>query len=153
MSRLSLAVGKIVRRLDKRIFSVARAAKRPYSITNRLCCKTEKADEKNTHVKGPAHSSPFSHEVSEWDKKLLLWSGRFKKKEDIPQHISAKMMSATRSKLRVKVAYFAMAILLMGFLSAVLIGKQDVKKYRSLRYMQQSVEEIEETAESTSAKP
>ncbi|XP_058025763.1 protein FAM162A [Ahaetulla prasina] len=153
MSQLSLAVGEIVRRLDKRIFSLARAAKRPYSITNRLCCKTEKAEEKNPHFKESVRSSPFTHEVSEWDKKLLLWSGRFKKKEDIPQHISAKMMSATRSKLRVKVAYVAMAILLMGFVSAVFIGKQDVKKYRSLRYMQTSVEEIEETAESTSAKP
>ncbi|ETE69277.1 hypothetical protein L345_04911 [Ophiophagus hannah] len=153
MSELSLAVGKIVRRLDKSIFSVARAAKRPYSTTNRLCCKPEKADEKTPHFQETVRSSPFSHEVSEWDKKLLLWSGRFKKKEDIPQHISAKMMSATRSKLRVKVAYFAMAILLMGFVSAVVIGKQDVQKYRSLRYMHKSVEPIEEITESTSAKP
>lgn len=45
--------GKIVRRLDKRVFSVARAAKRPYSITNRLCCKSEKADEKTPHFKDP----------------------------------------------------------------------------------------------------
>ncbi|XP_013917532.1 PREDICTED: protein FAM162A [Thamnophis sirtalis] len=151
MSELPLAVGKIVRRLDKRIFSVARAAKRPYSITNRLCCKTEKAEEKTPHLKEQVRSSPFSHEVSEWDKKLLMWSGRFKKKEDIPHEISAKMMSASRSKLRVKVAYVAMAILLMGFVSAVFIGKQDVQKYRHLRYM--PIEKIVETDESTSTKP
>ncbi|XP_015667612.1 protein FAM162A isoform X1 [Protobothrops mucrosquamatus] len=121
---MSLAVGKIVRRLDKRIFSVARPAKTPYSITNRQYCKTEKADGKNPHFKEAGPSSPFNHKVSEWDKKLLVWSGRFKKGEDIPQDISAKTMSASRSKLRVKVAYFGMAILLVGFVSAVLIGKQ-----------------------------
>ncbi|XP_070598050.1 protein FAM162A [Erythrolamprus reginae] len=153
MPELPLTVEKIVRRLDKCIFSLARAAKRPYSVTSRLCCKTEKADGKTPDFKGQLRSSPFAHEVSEWDKKLLLWSGRYKKREDIPQHISAKMMSATRSKLRVRVAYFAMAFLLVGFVSAVLIGKQDVKKYRSLRYMHISNDEIEETAKSTSAKP
>ncbi|KAM3844020.1 protein FAM162A isoform 1-T1 [Vipera latastei] len=161
---MSLAVGKIVRRLDKRILSVARPAKTPYSITSRLYCKTVKADGKNPHFKEAggyifsfvspaAPSSPFNHKVSEWDRKLLMWSGRFKKEDDIPQHISAKTMSASRSKLRVKVAYFGMAILLIGFVSAVLIGKQDVKKYRSLRYMTTSVEQIEEAVESASAKP
>ncbi|XP_063150704.1 protein FAM162A isoform X3 [Candoia aspera] len=135
MSELPLAVGKIVRRLDKRVFSVPRATKRPYSVTNRLCCKTEKAGEKEPYFKdsGDAFSSlvspadapsPFRHNVTEWDKKLLLWSGRFKKEEDIPKHVSAKMMSASRSKIRVKVAYFAMAFLLLGFVSAIFVGKR-----------------------------
>ncbi|XP_007438769.1 protein FAM162A [Python bivittatus] len=155
MSGLPLAVGKIARRLDKRIFSVPRASKRPYSVTNRLCCKTEKAGEKEPHFKDSDLSSPFRHKVTEWDKKLLLWSGRFKKEEDIPLHVSAKMMSASRSKIRVKVAYFAMAFLLLGFVSAVFIGKKEGRKYKALKtqYMDGIVERIEETAESASAKP
>ncbi|XP_063150703.1 protein FAM162A isoform X2 [Candoia aspera] len=155
MSELPLAVGKIVRRLDKRVFSVPRATKRPYSVTNRLCCKTEKAGEKEPYFKDSDAPSPFRHNVTEWDKKLLLWSGRFKKEEDIPKHVSAKMMSASRSKIRVKVAYFAMAFLLLGFVSAIFVGKRDGQKYKALRtqYTDGIVEQIEEAAESASAKP
>ncbi|XP_064568893.1 protein FAM162B-like isoform X2 [Zonotrichia leucophrys gambelii] len=45
---------------------------------------------------------PFRNErkPTNFDKKVLVWSGRFKKEEDIPRHISSEVLDTARSIAR-----------------------------------------------------
>ncbi|XP_015455553.1 protein FAM162B isoform X2 [Pteropus alecto] len=47
---------------------------------------------------GKVHRVPAEHKPSQFDKKILLWTGRFKAMEDIPPRIPAKLIWYSRSK-------------------------------------------------------
>lgn len=75
------------------------------------------------------------HQPSNWDKKVLLWAGRFKSAEEIPETISFEMLDAARNKLRVKTCYVMMALTLGACLVMVVSGKQAAKRHESLTSM------------------
>lgn len=75
------------------------------------------------------------HQPSNWDKKVLLWSGRFKSPEQIPETISFEMLDAARNKVRVKVCYIMMALTMVACLIMVVTGKQAAKRHESLTSM------------------
>lgn len=83
----------------------------------------------------PAQDRSFrvpGHPPSNWDKKVLLWAGRFKSKEQIPETISFEMLEAARNKLRVKACYAMIVITLGACLVMAVSGKQAVKRHESL---------------------
>ncbi|XP_060473205.1 protein FAM162B [Panthera onca] len=47
---------------------------------------------------GKVHRVPAEYKPSQFDKKILLWTGRFKTMEDIPPRIPAKLIWYSRSK-------------------------------------------------------
>ncbi|XP_054696056.1 protein FAM162A-like isoform X2 [Grus americana] len=59
-----------------------------------------------------------------FDKKVLVWAGRFKKEEDIPKHISSEVLDAARNSVRIKVCYIMIALTLLGCLVMVITGKE-----------------------------
>lgn len=69
---------------------------------------------------------------SNWDKKVLLWAGRFKSPEQIPQTISFETLDAARNKLRVKACYFMIFFTLGCCLVMAVSGKQAAKRHESL---------------------
>eukprot|EP00062_Callorhinchus_milii_P000952 gi/632935551/ref/XP_007890456.1/ PREDICTED: protein FAM162A-like isoform X1 [Callorhinchus milii] len=69
---------------------------------------------------------------SAFDMKVLLWSGRFKKKEDIPQMVSMDMLAAAANNLRVKICYLMIALSVVGCFVMVISGKNAVKRDESL---------------------
>ncbi|XP_075291333.1 protein FAM162B isoform X2 [Opisthocomus hoazin] len=70
-----------------------------------------------------------------FDKKVLLWAGRFKKEEDIPKHISSEVLDAARNSVRIKVCYIMIALTLLGCLAMVIRGKEAAKKDHTLLRM------------------
>ncbi|XP_067405793.1 protein FAM162B-like isoform X1 [Emydura macquarii macquarii] len=65
---------------------------------------------------------------SAFDKKILLWAGRFKKEEDIPALLSPEVIKAATSRVRIKACYASIALTLLGCLVMILSGKQAAKR-------------------------
>ncbi|XP_054852902.1 protein FAM162A-like [Eublepharis macularius] len=65
---------------------------------------------------------------TEFDKKILLWTGRFKKKEDIPPLLSIEVLKAAQNQLRIRICYIMIALTLLGCVAMVIFGKQAAKR-------------------------
>ncbi|XP_074690758.1 protein FAM162B-like [Strix aluco] len=72
---------------------------------------------------------------TDFDKKVLVWAGRFKKEEDIPKYISSEVLDAARNRVRIKVCYIMIALTLLGCLAMVITGKEAAKKDHTLLRM------------------
>lgn len=69
---------------------------------------------------------------SDLDKKLLIWSGRFKTVDQIPELVSFEMIDAARNKVRVKACYVMMAVTIGSCLVMVFLGKRAAGRQESL---------------------
>ncbi|XP_043934657.1 protein FAM162A-like isoform X2 [Protopterus annectens] len=69
---------------------------------------------------------------SSFDKKILLWSGRFKKEEDIPEMISFEMLDAARNRIRVKVSYIMIIFTVLGCAVMIASGRKAAAKHESV---------------------
>ncbi|KAM8823396.1 protein FAM162B [Spinachia spinachia] len=79
----------------------------------------------------PAFRVP-GYRPSNLDKKMLLWSGRFKTTDQIPELVSFEMIDAARNKVRVKACYVMIAGTLAACLVMVILGKRAVGRNESL---------------------
>ncbi|NXU52295.1 F162B protein, partial [Turnix velox] len=70
-----------------------------------------------------------------FDKKVLVWAGRYKKEEDVPKHISSEVLDAARNSVRIKVCYIMIALTLLGCLAMVVTGKEAAKRDQTLLKM------------------
>ncbi|XP_069491918.1 protein FAM162A [Ambystoma mexicanum] len=75
------------------------------------------------------------HKPTNMEKRLLLWAGRFKKEEDIPEIVSFEMIDAAKNKVRVKVSYIMIVLTIMGCITMVVSGKRAVGRHESLSGM------------------
>uniref|UniRef100_A0A8D0F6Z7 Family with sequence similarity 162 member B n=1 Tax=Strix occidentalis caurina TaxID=311401 RepID=A0A8D0F6Z7_STROC len=70
---------------------------------------------------GPAETPPQAHKVvasykpSKFDKKILLWTGRFKTEEEIPSRIPPEMLDRARNKARVKTCYIMIGLSIVAY--------------------------------------
>ncbi|NXB14556.1 F162B protein, partial [Rhagologus leucostigma] len=70
---------------------------------------------------------------TDFDKKMLVWSGRFKKEEDIPRHISLRSLTdLARNIVRIKVCYIMVALTVLSCVTMIITGKEAVKKDQTL---------------------
>lgn len=69
---------------------------------------------------------------SNMDKKILVWTGRFKTVDQIPETVSFEMIDAARNKIRVKAAYMMMAATIGACLLMVIMGKRAAGRHESL---------------------
>ncbi|KAM9337726.1 protein FAM162B [Symphorus nematophorus] len=85
----------------------------------------------------PAHAPRAGFRIpgyrpSDLDKKILVWSGRFKTADQIPELVSFEMIDAARNKVRVKACYVMMAVTIGACLLMVIQGKRAVSRHESL---------------------
>ncbi|XP_027966343.1 protein FAM162A isoform X1 [Eumetopias jubatus] len=78
-----------------------------------------------------SHKVPL-HKPTHWERKILVWSGRFKKEDEIPETVSFEMLDAAKNKIRVKVSYAMIALTVAGCIWMVIEGKKAVKRNESL---------------------
>ncbi|XP_041924837.1 protein FAM162B [Alosa sapidissima] len=108
------------------------------SICKRRMCDKPPVAATETKPAAPTPSTPHlgfklpGYRPSDFDKKMLIWSGRFKTKEQIPEIVSYEMLDGARNKVRVKVAYLMMAVTIAACVGMVILGKQGVKNHDSL---------------------
>ncbi|KAI6078215.1 Protein FAM162B [Aix galericulata] len=93
-----------------------------------------------------------------FDKKVLVWAGRFKKEEDIPKYITSEVLDAARNTVRIKVCYIMIALTLLGCLAMVITGKEAAKRDHTLLRMNEQKKakwraEVEKDREAAAVKP
>lgn len=69
---------------------------------------------------------------SAMDKKYLIWTGRYKTVDQIPELVSSEKIDAARNKVRVKACYVMMALTIASCLLIVLQGKRAAGRQKSL---------------------
>ncbi|CAN9506291.1 unnamed protein product [Ophioblennius macclurei] len=79
----------------------------------------------------PAFRLP-GYRPSDLDKKILIWTGRFKTVDQIPDTVSFEMIDSARNKIRVKAAYMMMALTIGACLVTVFFGKRAARRNESL---------------------
>ncbi|KAM8800010.1 protein FAM162B-like [Eudromia elegans] len=84
-----------------------------------------------SHLPG---NHPFKNDrkPTNFDKKVLVWAGRFKRAEEIPALISSEVLDAARNNVRIKVCYIMIALTLLGCLAMVISGKEAAKRDHTL---------------------
>ncbi|XP_030051382.1 protein FAM162B [Microcaecilia unicolor] len=72
------------------------------------------------------------YKPSSFDKKVLLWTGRFKAEEDIPARIPIEMLDAARNKARIKACYIMIVISIIACFAMIASGKKAAARHESL---------------------
>ncbi|KAB1275144.1 Protein FAM162B [Camelus dromedarius] len=81
---------------------------------------------------GKIHRVPAEHTPSQFDKKILLWTGRFKAMEEIPPRVPPEMIDATRNKARVKACYIMIGLTIIACFAVIASGKRAAERHESL---------------------
>lgn len=64
------------------------------------------------------------YKPSDMDKKMLVWSGRFKSADQIPETVSFEMLDGARNRMRVKAAYLMIVATIGACMVMVFLGKR-----------------------------
>ncbi|KAM7171935.1 protein FAM162B isoform 1-T1 [Macrochelys suwanniensis] len=62
---------------------------------------------------------PGSYKPSNFDKKILMWTGRFKTEEEIPSRIPPEMLDIARNKARVKACYLMIGLTIIACFAVI----------------------------------
>ncbi|XP_060092822.1 protein FAM162A [Heteronotia binoei] len=155
MAGLAAAAGKVTRLLDRNAFPVLQMTKATrWQIHRRLCAKPQ---DSSAPKPSSESSGPFKvpgYKPNNWDKKILVWTGRFKKAEDIPEIMSFEVVDAARTKVRVRMSYLMIALTIIGCVGMVISGKQAVARNETLTSLNlEKKARLREEAQGALAKP
>ncbi|XP_002714811.1 protein FAM162B isoform X4 [Oryctolagus cuniculus] len=81
---------------------------------------------------GKVHRVPAQHKPSQFDKKILLWTGRFKSMEEIPTEVPPEMIDAARNKARVKACYIMIGLTIIACFAVIASAKRAAERHESL---------------------
>uniref|UniRef100_A0A8C2Y9M6 Family with sequence similarity 162 member B n=1 Tax=Coturnix japonica TaxID=93934 RepID=A0A8C2Y9M6_COTJA len=79
-----------------------------------------------------AHKVVASYKPSKFDKKILLWTGRFKTEEEIPPRIPPEMLDRARNKARVKACYIMIGLSIVACFAVIASAKKAAARHESL---------------------
>uniref|UniRef100_A0A8C8MF16 Family with sequence similarity 162 member A n=1 Tax=Oncorhynchus tshawytscha TaxID=74940 RepID=A0A8C8MF16_ONCTS len=128
----------------------------------RMCSKPQTGNPEPPHAAPavPAHDPRPAFKLpgyrpSPMDRRILVWSGRFKTPDQIPELVSFEMLDAARNRVRVKACYGMMIVTIAACLLTVILGKRAAGRHESLtaqnmekkaRWRQEAKMEREEAA-------
>ncbi|XP_048396238.1 protein FAM162B [Stegostoma tigrinum] len=124
----------------------------------RFCGKPPQGEGSVTQARAQAEGRPAfklpGYKPSSFDKKMLVWSGRFKREADIPAAVSFEMIDAARNKMRVKASYFMVIMTVVACIGTIISGKKAANRHESLtsinmakkaRWKEEKQQEAEDT--------
>ncbi|XP_014685055.1 protein FAM162A [Equus asinus] len=127
---LRLAAGSCFRLCERDASSSLRLTRNSdLKRINGFCTKPQESPKAPSHAY--SHRVPL-HKPTDWERKILVWSGRFKKEDEIPETVSFEMLDAAKNKIRVKISYLMIALTVAGCILMVIEGKKAVKRNESL---------------------
>ncbi|XP_073524784.1 protein FAM162A [Phyllobates terribilis] len=102
----------------------------PQSLVGRRWqCSKPEGDK--TKAEGHSFKIP-GHKPTNFEKKILVWGGRFKNESDIPEIVSYEMVDSAKSKVRVKFSVIMMLLTIVGCIIMVVSGKQAARQQETL---------------------
>ncbi|KAF7271488.1 UPF0389 protein CG9231 [Rhynchophorus ferrugineus] len=72
------------------------------------------------------------HKVNNWERRFLVWTGKYKTLDEVPSFVSQSVMERTRNRMRIRIANYMMLATVVGCLTMVYLGKQDAKEGKSI---------------------
>ncbi|XP_062997878.1 protein FAM162A-like [Elgaria multicarinata webbii] len=115
--------------LPRNPYTILTQARRAPSSKGKVCVNSKAASQRAFSGHGTFRNEK---RPTEFDKKILLWTGRFKKEEDIPALLSVEVLKTAQNKLRIRICYIMIALTLLGCVAMVISGKQAAKREESL---------------------
>ncbi|XP_067010896.2 UPF0389 protein GA21628 [Anabrus simplex] len=76
-----------------------------------------------------------NHKVDNLEKRFLVWSGKYKRMEDVPPTVSQETMEKARNKARIKISNYMMVGTILACVIFVYSGKQAAKRGESVTKM------------------
>uniref|UniRef100_A0A8D0GID0 Family with sequence similarity 162 member A n=1 Tax=Sphenodon punctatus TaxID=8508 RepID=A0A8D0GID0_SPHPU len=153
---MGTAAGRVLRLWDRNGSCAVRLTQRT-DLKRGLCSKGQEdsAQKPMGTASGQSKLKMPGHQITNWDKKVLVWSGRFKKAEDIPETVSFEMIGAARSNIRVKVSYLMIALTIAGCIVMVIEGKRGSSRQKTIvsQNIERKMKLTEATEQDISAKP
>ncbi|XP_061846555.1 protein FAM162B isoform X2 [Colius striatus] len=73
-----------------------------------------------------AHRVVASYKPSKFDKKILIWTGRFKTEDEIPTRIPPEMLDKARNKARVKACYIMIGLSIVACFAVIASAKKSL---------------------------
>lgn len=74
-----------------------------------------------------------SHKVNNLEKRFLVWTGKYKKVEDVPNFVSQQAVERARNRMRIRIANYMMLATAIGCIAMVYSGKQAAKRGESVQ--------------------
>ncbi|KAM4771023.1 protein FAM162B [Rhinophrynus dorsalis] len=72
------------------------------------------------------------YKPTRFDKKILMWTGRFRSEDEIPPTISIEMLDRARNKARIKACYIMIGLTIIACFAVVVSGKKAAARHESL---------------------
>jgi hypothetical protein len=96
------------------------------------------SNKSNPKTEAEIHS-PFkaNHKVDNFEKKLLVWSGKYKSTDEVPAYVNQDVMEKARNRFRIRTANIMMILTVIGCLYMVFSGKQAQERGESVLKMNQ----------------
>ncbi|XP_022825559.1 UPF0389 protein CG9231 [Spodoptera litura] len=80
---------------------------------------------------GPTSMAP-RYKPTDFQKFILVWTKKYKSKEEIPAYVSAEIIDKSRSQARIKIANVLMLLTALASFGAILAGKSAAKRGESV---------------------
>lgn len=130
---LLLTAGSCFRLCERDVSSSLRLTRSSdLKIINGFCIKPQESPRAPSRTY--SHRVPL-HKPTDWQKKMLIWSGRFKKEDEIPETVSLEMLDAAKNKMRVKICYLMMALTVIGCIAMIIDGKKAAQRNETLTHL------------------
>ncbi|EDW49796.1 UPF0389 protein CG9231 [Drosophila sechellia] len=76
-----------------------------------------------------------NHEPNNLERRMLVWTGKYKSQSEIPNFVSQDVMERCRNKMRIRLANIMIALTAVGCAIMVYSGKQAAKQGESVTKM------------------
>ncbi|KAH8295761.1 hypothetical protein KR018_007765 [Drosophila ironensis] len=76
-----------------------------------------------------------NHEPNNLERKMLVWSGKYKSPAEVPNFVSQEEMERCRNKMRIRLANIMIGLTAIGCAIMIYSGKQAAKRGESVSKM------------------
>ncbi|XP_070496041.1 UPF0389 protein CG9231 [Chironomus tepperi] len=101
----------------------------------RPLCTPVQSSSQNSSAIDP--KSRGTHRPNNFEKKLLVWSGKFKTTEEIPGYVSEESVERARNKFRIRAANIMMILTFIGCGIMIFSGRKAAERGESVQKMNQ----------------
>lgn len=79
--------------------------------------------------------SSRTHRPNDFEKRILVWTKKYKSTDEIPQYINQEVMERCRNQMRIKIANYMMLATVVGCIIMVISGKKAQERGDSVQKM------------------
>ncbi|CAO1400816.1 unnamed protein product [Diamesa hyperborea] len=76
-----------------------------------------------------------THKVDNLERKMLVWTGKYKNADDVPSYVNQDVMEKTRNRIRIRLANIMMALTALGCIFMIFSGKSAAERGETVQKM------------------